>query len=805
MKLDLVRADLKVALRSLRRDPRYAFVVIFTLAIGISANTVIFSVMNPYLLRELPFRDAASLVQLGHVDTTNDWDMARFSMAQLADLRQQSKGLETLGAYRYGKRNLVDDRGPEQVMSGYLSSNMLELLGVQPLLGRGFSIEDEGEGAAGVAVLSHTLWNRRYNGRNDVIGTVITLSSESFEVIGVMPREFDFPFGEVRLWTALPDSFDQAARDQQWSHIVARLRPGWSQDQILAELNGIHARLAQLHPDEDGRFAGVSVVPLRQALNFAYEILRYSFLTLLTAVTLLLLLACVNVASLTLARSTARTKEVAIRAAVGASRIRIVTQLFVEGLVLAGIACTVGIGLSAAVLRVIAPVLPAEALFKSGDFTIDLKVVGYAVCVSLLTPLVFSLMPALKATSHDLIGGLRESDPGSGGAVRNRRLLVVLETAIAIVLVSAAALAAQGLRSAVMTDVGIQHERLLSAEIALPGTEYPSPNEVVQFYDDATARLRGLPGVREVGRVARLPFNHETSSIGFSLPNAIPSDPEKLFVAETNGVSTTYFDAVGMRLESGRFFNSTDLENRTGTVVISQSIAHRYWRERSPIGETLMVGDYGKLQPTTVVGVVSNVKTEGLKDPREGHIYRPIGARQRQFLVLATDTAPAASISPVRDELRRVAPSLPAMIRPMTDVVRENMLQWVITSLFFTLFGGIALLLTTLGIYGVMAYSVARRTREFGIRLAVGASSHRLSRMVVMEGLRLAGVGVGIGLAVSVGMAVFVARMVPGINPADITTYVVTVSLFALVSAAASFGPALRASRCDPQTALRYQ
>jgi predicted permease len=346
MSLHTLFANLRVSIRSLSREPRYAVVVVITLALGIAADTVIFSVMNPYLVRQLPFREPERLMQLGHVARDSGWDMARFSPIQVEDLRQQSEGFEAMGSYYYSKRNLVDTEGAQQIMAGYLSGNLFDVLGVTPLRGRTFTSKDEGSGGNRVAVISNKLWKTRYGERSDILGSVITISSQPYEVIGIMAPDFDFPFGEVRLWMPLPSDPDPTTRGEGWHLIVARLRSDWSREQVAAELNGIHSRLAQQYPDADGQFSGISVVPLRKALNFAYEILQYSFLALLTAVTLLLLLACVNVASLTLARATSRSREVAIRAAVGAKRSQLVGQLLVEGVMLASIACLLGIGLS---------------------------------------------------------------------------------------------------------------------------------------------------------------------------------------------------------------------------------------------------------------------------------------------------------------------------------------------------------------------------------------------------------------------------------------------------------------------------
>jgi predicted permease len=805
MKLDLLLSDIKVAGRSLSRDPRYALVVVLTLALGISAGTVIFSIMNPYLVRELQFRDSENLYQIGHVDSRHNWNMGRFSIAQMEDLRQQSESLEALGAYRYGKRNLIDESGAEQIMASFLTVNLFDILGMPPLVGRSLNPNDDRAESPRVVVISNTLWQKRYGGRTDILGRVISLNDQQFEIVGVMPREFDFPFGEVRAWLPISTDIATSSREQQWHHLIARLKPEVSYEEAVTELNGIHAQLRELYPDEDGRYSGIAVVPIREALNFAYEVLRYSFLSLLTAVTLLLLLACANVASLTLARATSRSKEVAIRAAVGAKRSRLVSQLFVEGLVLAGLACVVGVGMSVMVLRAVAPTLPAEALFKTGDFTVDLNVLLYAVGVSLLTPLVFCLMPALRATRSDLFSGLRDGSRTASDAARSRRVLVVVETAIAIVLVSGAALAARALVNASQMDVGFLHENILAVEMTLPEDRFASDDEVNQFFRETEQHLARVRGVHEVGRITRLPLNHETSTTGIALPGSIPDVPEQLSMALADSVSETYLSTMKIPVVAGRTFTAESYENRGASVVISKSVADRFWPGESPVGRTVMVGEFEELRPAAIIGIVGNVKTEGLENPELGHVYTPIPAQRRQFFVLNTEASPPTLISPIREKLGVVAPDIPVLIRPMTEVVRESMLQWAITSLFFSVFGSIALMLTTLGIYGVMAYSVARRTREFGIRMAVGATSPRLSRMVLVEGLKLTGIGIGIGLSVSFVLALIVGRVVTGIDPADVVSYLIIVCLFGVISIIASLGPARRASRCDPQAVLRFE
>jgi predicted permease len=416
MSFDEIRQDVTYALRSVRKAPGYAGLVILTLAFGIAANTTIFSVMNPYLFRPLPFGDAEQLVQVNQVNPTTGWDMDRFSYPQYADWKERSRAFEDVAAYTYGSANVTDAEGPEQVQYSRLTPNMFDVLDAQPSLGRTFRPEEGGPGAEPVVVMAHGLWERRYASDPAVVGRAITLDGVQHTVIGVMPPTFNFPFGSVKLWLTTRDDYS-ADRGSLPYQLIGRLNDAWTAERARTELEGIQAELAAQYPQEDGRMSGVSVKPVREALNFAWDIINALFYVLLGAVGFVLLIACANVASLTLARGSSRLREVSVRAAMGARRGRIIRQLLTESLVLAIAGGVLGIAMSYGIAGLINPVIP-EDLFKIGAVSIDRTVLIFSLAVTLATPIAFGLVPALSASRVDLTLGLKEGSKGSGGLGR---------------------------------------------------------------------------------------------------------------------------------------------------------------------------------------------------------------------------------------------------------------------------------------------------------------------------------------------------------------------------------------------------
>ena len=510
MTIDELRSDVRYALRSMRKSPGYTTLVVATLAFGVAANTTIFSAMRPYLLRPLPYGEPDELVQVNQVNPVTGWDMDRFSYPQVLDWKERTHAFVALGAYSYGVGNLTGPQGPEQVQFGHVTAGLFEdVLRVEPVLGRGFRPEEGRPGADPVVVLSDALWRRRYGADPGILGAPIALDGVQRTVVGVMPPAFVFPFGSARLWVPVTEDAG-ADRGRTSLQIVGRLDPGWTPARARAELVGVQTELAARYPEADGRMSGVTVKPLREALNFVWDVLAISFPILLGAVALVLLIACLNVASLTLARASGRAREVAVRAAMGAPRGRIVRQLLTESLVLALLGGALGVLLSYWTTGLLDPVLP-EDLYRVGHIEIDGAVLAFSLLVTLATPVAFGLWPALSASRAGVGEALSEASKGSAGvrASRTRRALVVAQVGLAVVLTTGAALMVRSLVAVQHVDLGFDADRVVTAEVTLPVDEYRGAAERIAWVDRAIAALARTPGVTSAAAVAWLPLNHE--------------------------------------------------------------------------------------------------------------------------------------------------------------------------------------------------------------------------------------------------------------------------------------------------------
>jgi putative ABC transport system permease protein len=803
MRVEELRQDLVLGFRSLRAAPGYSLIVVLTVGLGIAATTTIVSFMTPYLIRELPFENPARLVQIGQVDPVSGWDSARLSLPMFRDWEERTRSFEALGTYYYTTKNVTGAEGPERILAGVLSPNLFDVLGVEAELGRTFGPEDEG-----VVLLDHGLWLRRYGGDPAVLGRSMILDGAPHVVLGVMPRDFNFPFGGVKMWVPLPPGAGAEPRDRDLHIPVGRLKPEVTAESARVELEGIQRELAAVYPDVDGRFSGVTVKPMREALNFAYDVMEKSFVVLLAAVSFVLLIACVNVASLTLARTTARSREVAVRSALGARRSRLVRQLLVESLLLAVAGGALGTLLAFWGARALGPVIP-EDIFRVGEVGVDSTALLFSLALTLLTPLAFGLAPALHASRLDLAGALNASGRSGAGlaAVRWRRRLVVAEIAMAIVLVGATGLMLRSFLALQDVDLGFRPHSVVTVEITLPERGYPDHERQQSYFERAVSELEALPGVRAAAAVAPLPMNHALWSTSFAPARRAPAAGEDWPQAREFRVSPGYFDAMGIPLREGRAIAEGDGLDAPRVVQVSRSLAERHWPGRSPIGKAILIGDPTAPETASVVGVVADVKHEGFEDENPIQVYRALaqsGSRGR-FLLVAAEGATEAVSGPVREALHRLDPDLPVTLRPMTDIVGESMLQWSVSSMLLGIFGLAALALASLGIYGVVSYSVASRRREMGLRMALGATGGEVSRLVLAEGLKLAGLGLGIGLALAAVAAKLIASMLYGVGPFDLLTFLAVTAIFLGTATLATLLPAGRAARTDPIVVLRYE
>ncbi len=809
MSLDNLWQDVRYALRAIRGAPGYAGLVVLTLAFGIAANTTTFSMMNPYLFRPLPYGEPEELVQINVSNPITGWDMDRLSFPQYEDWRERSRAFADLAAYSYGSANVTDEQGPEQIQLARLTANMFEVLDAPAALGRTFRPEEGRAGGERVVVMAHGLWERRYTADPGIVGRTITMDGARHTVIGVMPPDFNFPFGGVKLWVPVQEERSAADRARNNYQLVGRMNAGWTPDRAREELGGIHAELAARYPEADGRMDGVTVKPLREALNFAWDVVRVLFVVLLGAVGFVLLIACVNVASLTLARGSSRLREITVRSAMGAGRGRIVRQLLTESLVLALAAGALGIGISYWITGLLDPVIP-EDLYKVGAVDIDRVVLGFSVLVTLLTPIAFALLPALGATRADLTAALKESAKGSAGlaASRSRRVLVVAQVALAVVLISGAGLMLRSFQAVQDLDLGFDTHRVVTAEIILPSSEYPSAEERRAVLVEAVEAVAAAPGVGSASAVTWLPLNHESITTQVAPPEHSGAPAEEWPLAIHNYVYPGYFETMGIALVAGRGFTTLDASDADPVAVVSRRVAERFWPGGGAVGQTILAGDPADPRPHTIVGVAENVRHSDLSmSDIAAQIYRPslqAGAR-RFFVVARTPGEPEDAVPALREAFGAVVPHLPVLVRPMRAVVAENQMQWSLSSVFLGIFGGGALLLAALGIYGLISYSVAQRSRELGVRIALGATASEIRRTVVAQGLGLTGVGLAIGLVASLALAQLVSSVLYGVSPVDPVTISAVLAVFAAVAALASFVPAARASATDPITALRSE
>ncbi len=808
MSMDELGQDLRHAFRAIRRAPGYAGLVVLTLAFGIAANTTIFSVMNPYLFRPLPFGEAEELVQVNQVDPVLGFDMARFSFPQYVDWRARTRAFDDLAAYNYGSTNVTGVEAPEQMTYGRLTENMFDVLDVQPAYGRTFLAGDGAPGAEPVVVLDHGLWERRYQADPALIGRPITLDGVQHTVVGVMPPSFNFPYGEVKIWVPLQASATDD-RDREAYLIIGRLADGWTLDEARDELTGIQAELSRQYPDVDGRMAGVTIKPIREALNFAWDIVTVLFVVLLAAVGFVLLIACANVASLTMARASGRVREVSVRSALGAARGRLVRQLVTESVVLALLGGALGVGMAFVLTALIDPVVP-EGLFKIGGVKVDGLVLGFSMVVTLATPIVFGLLPALSASKVDLVTGLKEGSKSSGGlgTSRGRRVLVAGQVALAVVLLTGAGLTLRSFLSVQALDLGFDPDRVVAVELTLPSQEYPTGEERRAFLSETVEIIGGLPGVEAASTVQWLPQNHETVPVQ-TVPSSLAGTPgEEWPLATFNRVHPGYFEAMSIDLVAGRDFTTADGIDSEPVTVVNRRFADRFWPAGDAVGQTILTGDPADPSTVTVVGVVEDIFHANLDpDDVRPQMYRPAlqGAAGRFFVVARSQGDPASLAPSIRSTLSERVPDLPLIIRPMDEVVAENDVQWRLSSFFLSIFGSGAILLATLGIYGLISYSVAQREREMAVRIAMGASAADIRRRVVGDGIKLTLIGLAVGLAAAIGLGQLMSAVLFGVDPADPVTLAMVLALFLAVAAIASFVPAARASRTSPIAVLRAE
>ncbi len=804
-----LKQDLAYAWRAVRRNPGFSSVAVLTLAFGIGANTAIFSLVYPYLFRPLPFHEPDRLVHLFHVDRQIGFDMARFSLPQYADFQAGFQAFEDMAVYTYRSTNVAGQGEPEGTLVGQVSANMLSLLGVEPLLGRGFLEGEDRPDAQPVVILSHGLWQRRHAGDPSVVGETITLDDVPHTVIGVMRREFVFPYGGIKLWTTLRVDPPTADRAEGNYLVVGRLRRDATLQQARTEMATIQQRLSVEYPDLDARY-GVRAVPLRAGLLFYYDLIRSMLLLLMAAVGFVLLIVAANVGTISLARATARAREVAIRAALGSGKAQLLRLFLTESAVLALLGGGVGVLVAALAVRTIGPAMP-EDLYRVGDATIDAATLGFTLLVSLVATMFFGLAPAVQVSRLPLVENLREGGRGvtSARGKRLRSALVVAQVAATLVLLVGATQAIQALLRMQQVDPGFDADRVLTLGVRPSGARYAEPERRVAYQRDLIERIENLPDVEAVGAVTYLPLDFSYSVVGFEVEGRQPTSSDEELFANENFVTPGYFAAMRIPLLRGRTFDASDSRESPRVIAINQTMANRFWPGDNPLGRRVKLDPYeAEADWATVVAVVGDVKHRWLTDDVWPQVYTPQSQQTSQGvrLVVRASGDPAALTPRLRDAIWSVDPAVPVRnVATMNEIVAQSLGPIQIISALLTAFGALALLLACLGIYGVVAYAVSRRVSEFGIRMALGAERTDILKLVMQHGALLAGSGALIGLAVAIALTRAMSSAMAAVGAPGISVLLLAVLPLAAAALTASYLPARRAARVDPVTALRQE
>jgi putative ABC transport system permease protein len=798
--------DIGYGLRMMRRAPAFSAVVVLTLALGIGANTAIFSVVNAVLLRPLPFKDPERVVMvwLNGAEAAGG-DRVPMSLADFLDWRAQTHSFERVAFFHTDNFNYAGGDTPEEVNGAVTSADFFNVFGARAEMGRTFLPEEEKPGAARVVVVSHGFWQRRLGADPRAVGREITLDSQPYTVVGVMPAVFDFPHEEVELWAAYQIQ-PPTGRGPNWLRGVARLRQGVAIQQARAELNALPDPERPNQPPQGKRFNVLGVN------DYLVGDVRPALLTLLGAVALVLLIATANVANLLLARSASREKEVAIRTALGASRARIVRQLLTESLLLASLGGGLGLLFAYWGVELLLALNPVQ-IHRLQQSTLDARVLTCTTAVSLLTGLFFGLAPALQASKAGLNETLKEGGRSSTEGAGRRRLrgaLVVAEMALSLMLLVGAGLLVRSFISLRRVDPGVNPSHVVTMQIPLPRTKYSKDEQRLGLYEQLLARVEGVPGVESAALASSLPPDLQTLWNPFSIEGRPPRPESELPVGDYILVTPEYFSALGIPVLRGRAFTDADREGAPRVCLINQTLAREFFPGEDPLGRRLKQGPDRPDNPfMEIVGVVGDVRYEGLDAKVQPAYYLPFaqnGWGDMSLLVRSSATDPAALVPAVRGELRALDPELPlAGVRTMDELLTRSVAEPRFRTLLLAVFACAALLLAAVGIYGVMSYTVAQRTHEIGIRMALGAQGRDVLRLVVGQGVRLTLVGVLLGLAGALLLTRVLTGLLFGVSATDPLTLVCVPLLLSLAALLACYVPARRASKIDPLVALRYE
>lgn len=803
--------DIRYAFRMLRKAPAFAVIAMLTLGLGIGANTAIFSYVDAWVIHPIPYPQPDSLMVLQSHNAQKGWTQNGVtSTADFFDFQKQSTSFEQMAAWDSWNFNLTGDGTPNVIDGAKVGWDFFQTLGAKPLLGRTFTAADDTSGAPHVAIISEGLWQSRYGGDPRIIGKSIRIDDQSYSVVGVMPGKFTFPLlGICNLWTplALTDG-ERADRNSSFFSAFARLKPGVTRQQAAAETSAIFSRLEKQYPKTNTNLT-MLLSPMSTEIGNNEGVPQV--MILFWIVGLILLIACVNVANLMLARAMQRTKEMAVRAALGATRARVMRQLITESLLLFAFGGAAGTFFGMWGMSWIESMIPGRVrgyLINYGQVNLDWVTLAFTLGVALLCGLIFGLAPAFQTSGLDVNRTLKEASgqaSSSGRSARMRKIFVVAEIALAMVVLISTALLTRSYIISVRASTGFNSQNVMTATFGLPKTKYATDAVVRNFTEAALARIRALPGVISAGVASSIPFGgfgqiYEVEAVGKPAPQ-----PGEVLGARWTAASPDYFSAMQISLLKGRFFTSADGPGNADVAVIGQTFARQFWPNEDPVGHKLTFGPDHIV--CTIVGVVNDVKMYQLRGRPERQMYVPLAQFPWRTLGFVARTAgnDAAIAGAMRDAIWSVDKDQPVSISDLGMLMAIVNAGFTVIAKLMLFFGLLALFLSAIGIYGVMAHTVAQRTHEIGIRMALGAAPAGVMRLVVAQGLKLTFIGIAVGVLAALGVTGLLASMLYQVTARDPLTFVAVPLFFVLVAIAACYIPARRAMKVDPMIALRYE
>jgi putative ABC transport system permease protein len=812
-----VFSDLRFSLRLLRRNPAFSAAAIVVLALGIGANTAIFSVVNAVLLRPLPFDDPSHVMQVWHVPPAKSFPgMTQFAVspANYLDWHSQSSSFEQMAAYGFRSFTVGGTDRPEAIQAGTVASDFYPLLRVQPLLGRTFTPDEDRPGEGHVVVLGYNFWRDHFASDRNVVGRNILLDGETYSVVGVMPETFRFP-SWAKLWVPLAWSDEiRAVRGNHNYLVIARLKKNVDIHQAQAELSAISTHLEQLYPEDDKGW-GAIILPLREQL---VGDVRVALLVLLGAVAFVLLIACANVANLVLAKTLARRKEIAIRTALGASRLVVLRQILAETVLLSVAGGTLGLLFARFGITLIVKVL-GDRIPAFMQITLDVPVLAFTLLLSVLAGVLAGLIPSVRFTKADVNEALKQgqsrgtSDARGGGT---RRLLVVSEVALSLVLLIGAGLMIRTLWELRKVQPGFDAHNVLTMAVPLPRNRFSSPSGEINFFQHALTRVRALPGVESAGVIDDLPLNGGGSHQPFTIEGRPAPPMSEQPEVDVRVISAGYMRAMHIPILRGRDLSDSDVAGRPAAVLISDSLARRFWPNEDPIGRHITLTFFPGMV-REIVGVVGDTKQDSLDETRPvatiyhalAQLTAPPSEPWRSFpmsLAVRTNSDPMNSVTAVTGAIHQAAPDLPVVdVMSMNEIIAQSVSPQRFNMLLLACFAALALVLAAVGIYSVLSYTVRRRVREIGIRMALGASNQDVVRMILADGLKPILVGVAFGLAAALALSRVVTSLIYGVRATDPLTFAAVTLLLLIVGIFATIIPAHRATRIEPVRILREE